>query len=233
MNPVKQIFSWYSESSRSKRRQIFRQYFDIDANTKILDLGSEDGSNIACALDGTSIRPENVYVADIENEAVKDVREKYGFTPVLLEEGKPLPFETGFFDIVYCSSVLEHVTVPKSEIWELTSSREFRRRALDSQSVFAEEIKRVGKQYFVQTPCRSFPIESHSWLPVAGMLPRELTVPLFRLTNKIWVKATVPDFYLLTADELCKLFSDASIVREKSFGLTKSLMAIRTDKQLS
>lgn len=113
-------------------------------------------------------------------------------------EGKPLPFDAGFFDIVYCSSVLEHVTVPKSEIWELTSSSEFRKRALDSQSVFAEEIKRVGKQYFVQTPCRSFPIESHSWLPIAGILPQELAVPLFRQANKIWVKATIPDIYLLT-----------------------------------
>ena len=150
----------------------------------------------------------------------------------MLCEGEPLPFDTGFFDIVYCSSVLEHVTVPKSEIWDLRSGAKFRMRALDSQNIFAKEIKRVGRQYFVQTPCRTFPLESHSWLPAVGVMPRELTVPLFRMTNRIWVKATIPDFYLLTNDEMGTLFPEALIVAEKSFGFTKSLMAIRTDKKL-
>ncbi|HRI05088.1 MAG TPA: methyltransferase domain-containing protein [Pyrinomonadaceae bacterium] len=230
MNPIKRIFTWYSEASRSKRRQIFREYFEIDETTKILDLGSEDGSNIARVIEGSPIVSKNVYVADIESDAVKNVSETYGFTSVVLREGDPLPFEDGFFDIVYCSSVLEHVTIPKSEIWELRSGREFRSRSLVSQEIFANEIKRVGKQYFIQTPCRTFLLESHSWLPIAGMLPREVMVPLFSLTNKVWVKGTVPDFYLLSSNELRSFFPDAEIVRERSFGLTKSFMAIRANK---
>jgi len=128
MNLVKRIFTWYSEVSRSKRRQTFREHFDICEDTRILDLGSEDGSNIARVIAGSAIRPENVYIADIDNEAVKNVRERYGFTPVVLREGDPLPYDSGYFDIVYCSSVLEHVTIPKSEIWDLRSGREFRSR---------------------------------------------------------------------------------------------------------
>lgn len=232
MNPIKRIFTWYSEAARSKRRQVFREYFEIDADTKILDLGSEDGSNIARVIEGSAIVPENIYVADIESDAVKNVSEAYGFTPVVLQEGEPLPFEDGFFDIVYCSSVLEHVTIPKREIWELRSGREFRRRALVSQEKFANEIKRVGKQYFVQTPCRTFLLESHSWLPIAGMLPREIMVPLFDLTNRIWVKGTVPDFYLLSSNELRSFFPGAAIVNERSFGFKKSFMAIVTNRQL-
>ncbi len=232
MNPIKRVFARYSEASRSKRSQIFRESFDLCENTKILDLGSEDGSNIARVIEGTPIRPGNVHVADIEKSVVEKVRDIYGFTPVVLGEGDPLPFEDDFFDIVYCSSVLEHVTIPKSEIWELRSGKEFRNRAISSQGKFALEIARVGKQYFVQTPCRTFPLESHSWLPIAGMLPRELVVPLFAFTNRIWVKATVPDFYLLTLHEFRALFPDADIVHERSFGLTKSFMAIRTHKKL-
>ncbi|MFM9904239.1 MAG: methyltransferase domain-containing protein [Pyrinomonadaceae bacterium] len=231
MNPIWRIFLWYSDASRAKRRRIFRSHFDIDTNTKILDLGSEDGSNIAKVLEGTAIIAENVYIADIDNAALRDARENYGFTPVLLDESGLLPFEDGFFDIVYCSSVLEHVTIPKDKVWTLTSGREFRERALESQARFAAELARIGKQYFVQTPCRSFPIESHSWLPAIALLAREIMVPLFRLTNKIWIKQTIPDFYLLSGDQLQTLFPKARIVNEKSFGLTKSLMAIRTNKQ--
>lgn len=230
MNPIKLIFSSYSDAARTKRRQIFRAHFDLDPNTMILDLGSEDGSNIAKVIEGTEICPASVYIADIDLVALGNGGQKYGFTPILLDEGGVLPFEDGFFDIVYCSSVLEHVTVPKDEMWDVTSGREFRQRSLESQSQFAGEIARITRQYFVQTPCRTFPIESHSWLPFVGILPREILVYIFRLTNKFWVKQTIPDFYLLSRDEMQMLFPGATMVDERSFGFTKSFMAIRSDK---
>ena len=71
-------------------------------------------------------------------------------------------------------------------------------------------------------------IESHSWLPgVIVFLPRPALVRLLRFTNQFWPKQTAPDWRLLTIDEFSQMFPDADIERERSFGLVKSLMAIK------
>ncbi len=63
-----------------------------------------------------------------------------------------LPFADGEFDLVYCSSVIEHV--PPA-----------------SRAAFAAELRRVGRCWLVQTPAYSFPLEPHSLLPGAHWLP--------------------------------------------------------------
>ena len=63
-----------------------------------------------------------------------------------------LPFADGEFDLVYCSSVIEHVPPAR-------------------RAAFAAELRRVGRGWFVQTPACSFPIEPHSLLPFAHWLP--------------------------------------------------------------
>ena len=103
-----------------KRASIFRDKFHIDKNTRILGLGSEGGgSNINFVLKGKSISPGNVYIADIDRILVNKGALRYGFTPVVVDESGRLPFDDGFFDIVYCSSVIEHVTAPKNIIWSI------------------------------------------------------------------------------------------------------------------
>lgn len=119
-------------------------------DTKILDLGSETGSNISAVLDGTSVKPENIYIADIDYSVLEKGRQEYGYIPVLLNESEKLPFADGFFDIVYCSSVIEHVTVSKNKIWTLYSGGKFSKESKISQKSFTQEIKRIGKQYFVR-----------------------------------------------------------------------------------
>jgi len=230
MKLIRKVFQRYSENARSKRRAIFREYFHIDKATRILDLGSEDGSNIANVLAGSSYDPSNVYIADIDPAAVERGAERYGFQPVKLTENGLLPFDDNYFDIVYCSSVIEHVTVKKADVWTIVSGKEFQQKALNSQQRFADDIRRVGKYYFVQTPCRTFPIESHSWLPLVGMMPRGMQVRLIRFADRFWVKKTIPDFYLLSVSELKLMFPASMMVKEKSFGFTKSLMAVKTPK---
>ena len=73
-----------------------------------------------------------------------------------------LPFADGEFDLVYCSSVIEHVS-------------------LAQRAAFAAEIRRVGRGWFVQSPAYSFPIEPHSLLPGAQWLPERLRRPYWRL----------------------------------------------------
>lgn len=228
MNGLRKLAASSSARARARRAATFRQSFSLTSETRILDLGSETGANIHAVLQGTEVRPENVYIADIDPDAVELGRRHYGFVPVAIDETGSLPFPDGYFDIVYCSSVIEHVTVPKSRVWELRSGTEFRREARERQRVFAAEVHRLGRQYFVQTPYRHFPIESHSWLPLVAWLPRRALVPLLGLTNRFWIKRTSPDWYLLDRTEMAGLFSDARIVSERFLLMTKSLMAVRT-----
>jgi SAM-dependent methyltransferase len=216
-----------SNKARERRSSWLTELFEIDKETKILDLGSENGDNIRFVLGSTSFEPANVFLADIDREAIDAGAAKHGFTPVLLDESGKLPFSDGFFDVVFCSSVIEHVTVTKDEVWKIRDGRTFRDIAETSQRRFADEIRRVSKGYFVQTPARGFPIESHSWLPLAGQLPRFFLVPLLRLTNRFWIKLTIPDFYLLGPAEVAELFPDAELRYERFFGLVKSITAFR------
>lgn len=230
MNPVNKIFKEFSGNARRARAEIFRASFAINRDTKILDLGSENGANIFKILEGTNASPQNVFIADIDAKAIAEGNKNYGFSAVLINESERLPFADKFFDIVYCSSVIEHTTVAKAEVWNFKSGRNFKEAAWKRQRAFAAEIARLGKQYFVQTPSKTFPVESHTWLPLVGYFPREIMLPVMRLSNRFWVKRAEPDFNLLGADDMQKLFPEAKIIREKKYGLTKSVMALKTDE---
>jgi hypothetical protein len=225
---ITKLFLKFSKKAREKRAEMFRRQFQFDGTTRILDVGSENGANINFVLNGTKICPENVFIADIDQKAIETGEKNFGFRPVLLDESGKLPFADDFFDIVYCSSVIEHVTVGKDEMWEITDGQRFRALALKRQKIFADEIRRVGKKYFVQTPNRHFVIESHSWLPFVGSFPRSLFVKVIKLSNRFWVKQTIPDYNLLNKTELNELFPDAEILAEKKFGMIKSIIAIKS-----
>ncbi|BAU48111.1 methyltransferase [Sulfurifustis variabilis] len=227
MSAIAHAVNGFRARARAGRAHVFRSRFRLGPGSKVLDIGSEDGSSIAAVLQGAGIAPGNVYIADIDVESVERGRRLFGFTPVVIPESGRLPFDDGFFDVVYCSSVIEHVTLPKTAVWTLRSGREFRRIADERQAEFASEIRRLGRGYFVQTPNRWFPIESHTWLPFVGYLPRRLLVPLLGVTNRVWVKRTSPDWRLLSIAEMRRLFPEARIVRERVWGMTKSIMAIK------
>jgi ubiquinone/menaquinone biosynthesis C-methylase UbiE len=139
---------------------------------------------------------------------------------VVLGDGASLPFADQSFDLVFSNSVIEHV-----------GSR-------DEQARFAAEIARVGKQYWVQTPNRYFPIEHHLWTPFVHWLPRRWQATVTRRFS-VWqmfarVTPAQREFYvshyldsirLLSASDLRDLFPGATIIRERFLGWTKSLIA--------
>ncbi len=217
----------FSRFARGKRAAIFRDHFEISKDTKLLDLGSENGQNVFNLLSGCDYDPKNIFIADIDPDALEQGHEDFGFSKVLIAENEPLPFPDKFFDIVFCSSVIEHVTIPKSQLWNVRSGREFRQRSLERQKEFAGEIARLGHGYFVQTPAKSFPIESHTWLPLMGYLPRRLFLPILSVTNRVWIKSAPPDFNLLTKSDMRYMFPDGTILDEGIIGITKSIMALR------
>lgn len=223
---ITKLAKLFSQKYRAERGELFRQYLHPTQEDIILDLGSEDGSSIANMIPFR----ENVFIADIDQEMLLRGKEQYKFKTVLLDEDCMLPFEDNYFDIVFCNSVIEHVGIDKIQQWSVRNGKEFAKIAFERQKRFANEIRRVGKYYFVQTPNKNFVIESHTWLPLIQFLPRPLLIKVVRWLNKCWVKKTAPDWNLLTKKKMKQLFPEAIIIKERVLGLTKSLIAINRSR---
>jgi hypothetical protein len=125
-------------------------------------------------------------------------------------------FSNAEFDVVFSNSVIEHVGGP------------------EDQRRMADEVRRVGLRYFVQTPNVGFPIEPHFVFPAFQHLPLRLRVALVRrcalgfaprLPDAAEAEAYVRSIRLLGAAELMQLFPSARLLRERFCGLTKSLVA--------
>ena len=200
---------------------MFRRLFPDAMGQSILDLGGGDGSHIAMVLPAH----KNVTIADIDRRKLDLAESRYGYKSRVLEEAATLPFGDGEFDIVFCSSVIEHITGPKDIVGNIRSTRVFEAEAVLYQQKFAEEVRRIGKGYFVQTPYKYFLIESHTIAPgFVVLLPRAAQLEIW----KRWPFYNhVPDFNLLTVRDMRRCFPDAEIHLESVFGLTKSIMAVR------
>lgn len=122
------------------------------------------------------------------------------------------------FDLVFSNSLLEHV------------GGHARRREL------AAVVERAAPRHWVQTPYRYFPVEPHwmvpgmQFLPVAARAKLSRRLP-FGPANKHTPEPDVVDeccwVELVGVTELRHYFPRSEIWRERAFGLTKSIVAVR------
>jgi cyclopropane fatty-acyl-phospholipid synthase-like methyltransferase len=209
---------------RSRRGRMFLDRLRPTASDEILDLGGGRGGYMAGLLPFRA----NVTIADVDAEMLRTAAESHGFGTVQLDGSERFPITDQRFDVVFCSSVIEHVTGPKEVVFGLTDGATFEASARAAQANFAAELRRVAKRYFVQTPYKYFPVESHSFLPFfIVLLPRRWQVKLLSFFGRHWIKAVQPDFRLLTIKEMRALFPDAEIVLERYCGFVKSIVAIK------
>ena len=216
-----------SHASRASRADLFLRTLRPTSDDRIVDLGGRSGHHFARYFPLL----KNVVIADYNPKSLAYAARVYRFQTRLVDGTECLPFRDGEFDIVFCSSVIEHVTGPKAEAVARfkQNGRLFRDQAWRCQVRFAAEVRRVAKHYFVQTPCRYFPIEVHSWIPFLGYMPSHVQWHLIRLFNRFWPRKNLePDWALLDRRQMKALFPDARIYRERFLLLfTKSLIAIR------
>ncbi|MDZ7776454.1 MAG: methyltransferase domain-containing protein [Bacteroidales bacterium] len=127
------------------------------------------------------------------------------------------------YDVAFSNSVIEHVG------------------GLEEQQKMADEMQRIAKNIFVQTPNRYFPIEPHFLFPFFQFLP--LGVQVWLLThfqlgwhpkhqNKNKAKVAAKSIRLLTKSELHRLFPDSAIHKERIGFLSKSFILVRKQKEL-
>jgi SAM-dependent methyltransferase len=129
----------------------------------------------------------------------------------VVADGCRLPFADGAFDFVCSNSVIEHVS---------------------DHDAFAQEIARVGRKFYVQTPNKWFPIEPHLITPLIHWLPLAWRRRLLRRCT-VWgliskpSKEAVDDFlattHLLGVRDMRRLFPGAVLEKERFLGLTKSI----------
>jgi Methyltransferase domain len=197
---------------RKRRMQDFAALFGISKTTNILDVGGTPANWLL--LD---VRPQVTLV----NMPRAHEEEWPGFASVAAD-GCSLPFAKQSFDIVFSNSVIEHVG------------------STDAQRRFAAEVQRVGRRYWVQTPNRWFPLEPHLLTPFLHFLPRTWQGPLARRWT-IWdaverpsadrrafyIEHYLKDIRLLDASAMSAMFPGAKIRRERTLGMTKSLIAVK------
>jgi hypothetical protein len=124
-------------------------------------------------------------------------------------------FQTKSFDVVFSNSVIEHVGT------------------YADQALMAQEVQRLGKRYFIQTPNFYFPIEPHFVFPVFHWLPVALQVWLLTHFALGWyekfdcpsrAREEVESIRLLTQRNLVRLFPGSKLFKERFLGMTKSFV---------
>jgi SAM-dependent methyltransferase len=187
--------------SRKRKLELFLDELRPTDATTVLDIGADElgfGEGDGC---GTLNFFEELYpwpdrITALGLHDGESFTRRYPRVRYVQGDALALPFEDGEFDIVFSNAVIEHV-----------GGREQQRR-------FVREALRVGRQVFITTPNRRFPVEVHTRLPLVHWLPDRLSHPSFDAVGKGWAK----DIRLLSHGMLRSLFPGR--VRIVSLGLT-------------
>ncbi len=205
------IYRIFQPKFRQKRFQLFLEMFKPDARTRILDVGGTVYDWAACGPLASQVTVVNIAQADLPPKT-------HSCFAYVMADGCNLPFRDQSFDIVYSNSVIEHLG------------------SYEDQARFAREVLRVGRGVFVETPNRWFPVEPHFVTMFFHYLPKRLQrffLPhfsfraIFRSGDNVKPAQLFSQLRLLSFKEVTLLFPGCMIYRERLFGLTKSLIAIR------
>jgi SAM-dependent methyltransferase len=188
--PLASLASPIAARARAARHERFFALTHLGDGARVLDVG--------CGAIGLRALESALDITGVDLAERPD----YPGPFVRADAAAGLPFADGEFDLVYCSSVIEHVPPPR-------------------RAAFAAEVRRVGRGWFVQTPAFSFPVEPHALLPFAHWLPVALRRPYWRLG----VAGAWEEISLLRRGEMEALFGPAQA--ERVGPLVKSWVCVR------
>lgn len=189
---------------RRKRMQRMLENVQFKDGMRVLDVGGSGDWNWTGVHAEISVTTINLYPAD-----------EVGMDHYVQGDACDMHmFAPDEFDLVFSNSVIEHLL-----------SREDQQR-------MADEIRRVGKAYWVQTPNRHFPLELHLCFPFIQYFPVHWRVAFARVWPFSFEKmrgrteGAVADAQaiLLTKKEMQSLFPEGELICERFIGMTKSLI---------
>lgn len=198
-----------SQYFREKRFKFFRSLIEtLPRPIKILDIGGTqffwEKMNFTKET-GITFTLLNLYPQDAPGENFE----------CIIGDATNLPFADKEFDIVFSNSVIEHLFTKENQL------------------KMANEIRRAGENYFIQTPNFYFPLEPHWLFPFFQFLPFRLRVFMTQHFNiggypktKNFSEAVnrVKEVRLLSKKEMQRLFPDGKCYEERFFFLTKSII---------
>jgi hypothetical protein len=206
---------------RARRFRSFAMLFPPEQCKRILDLGGS--ASIWEMMD----YPGEITLLNIDKNWLEipecQKRRKY---ILMVGDGRHTSFKEGCFDLVFSNSVIEHVGDQ------------------EDAEAFADEIRRLGKAYYCQTPNKWFPIEPHygtlflHWYPKLlhnYYVFRYLTLwGVMHKPNRETASKAARDARLLTKREMRRLFPEAQIVTERFMWLfPKSVIACKKPSTVS
>ncbi|MEO8446615.1 MAG: class I SAM-dependent methyltransferase [bacterium] len=201
-----------SNKSRKKRNEFFLEYSSGFAKPiRILDLGGSDYHWRNLKLNNN----KDFHITIINTE-IQDTKNFINMSFIKRDVRDLSMFDDKEYDIVYSNSLIEHLN--KHE----------------EQKKLAEEIRRIGRHYFIQTPNYNFPIEPHFLFPFFQFLSTKTKASLIKKYDLGWyikqsddakARELAGSIRLLKKDELKKLFPEAKIYEEKYLFLNKSFIA--------
>jgi hypothetical protein len=196
---------------RRARFQLFLSLLDkLEGHAEILDIGGTQ--EFWNSMLDSGQRDIRVTLLNIDHQPVT--------SPAFVSaagDARSMPeIRDKAFDVVFSNSVIEHVG------------------NYHDQRRMANEVMRIGKRYFVQTPNKRFPLEPHFLFPFFQYLPVSLRAQLVHRFNVGWyeriddlaaARREVESIQLLTRKRFANLFPGSTIYVERFGGLPKSFVA--------
>ena len=206
---IDQLLSYLFKIWRRKRFAKFLDIMQPTPHTTLLDVGGRSPMWEPYRTSFKKITCLNIGDAPWTKENIEYVR----------GDGTALDYQNKSFDIVFSNSVIEHVG------------------NFAKQQAFAEEIRRVGKKIWLQTPAYECPFEPHFLFPCMHWLPQWIQRRLLPITPFYILrrppKSEVDNLFktlrLLSKKEMQILFPDCRLYTEKIFFIfPKSYVVYRT-----
>lgn len=195
----------FSDWARLHRMEQLVSIFNLRPGMCVLDLGgTPDIWSYPC------IPALNVTILNLPGSIKRTAASRHNLRYIEGDGCNVVGIGDQSFDFVFSNSVIEHVGGPE------------RRRA------FANEIRRIGRSYWVQTPSIWFPIEAHNGMPFWWFYPqsvRRAFIAGWRKKLPAWTEM-VEGTTIVRRSELESLFPEATVIVERVLGIPKSYSAV-------
>jgi hypothetical protein len=209
---IHSVAGFFMRRFRPQRMQKIKELYPLlNNNGSVLDVGGTWGW-----WKMMEVSTKDITIVNLDTHHEREVLAAgYKFSSA---NGCDLPYADKQFQLAFSNSVIEHVG------------------GVREQKLFAKEIMRCGRNLYLQTPNRWFPIEPHLMAPFIHWLPYPVLRRMVRWFS-IWGWVTKPtqkevdDFLatirLLNRREMEEFFPGCEIREERFLGMTKSFVVIK------
>lgn len=200
--PITALFNRLSQRSRRIKMELLQQHLALRGDERILDIGGQVDNQAKQVIERSRDK-SRITAVNILPEHLHAIRAAYPGVRSLIADARQLPFGDREFDVVYSNAVIEHVG------------------DFASQKRMADEVRRVGKRWFLTTPNRWYPFEFHVRMPLISWLPPGLMHKAARMWGYDHVRRRYhsgidySDVQLLTARQVRELFPDSLILKPR------------------